>query len=58
MLNQRSRLNRKNQIVITLIQTPLGYSVVEGEDLINKASTNTVVAPVKEKQQHVPPKRT
>lgn len=47
MFNQRSRLNRKNQIVITLIQTPLGYSVVEGDDLINKASTSLAVPPQK-----------
>lgn len=57
MFNQRSRQNRKNQIVITLIQTPLGYSVVEGDDLINKASTNTVVPVPKEKPQHAPAKR-
>lgn len=57
MFNQRSRMNRKNQIVLNLIQTPLGYSIVEGDDLVNKASTSAPVHQPKERPPHAPPKR-
>lgn len=51
-------MNRKHQIVLNLIQTPLGYSIVEGDDLVNKASTSAVSHPPRERQPHAPPKRT
>jgi hypothetical protein len=35
MLHHQSK-NRKNNIIINIIQTPVGYSVLEGEDLLNK----------------------
>lgn len=40
-MNDKSifHIGRKNTVTITLVQTPQGYSVLEGNEQVNKSST-------------------
>lgn len=50
-----SHITRKNPIVISLVQTPQGYSVLEGNDHLNKPSTTNIPSTThKEKAPHHP----
>lgn len=44
MKDKQSSLPKRSQIIINLIETPAGYSIIEGTELLNKPQNQSQTA--------------
>lgn len=45
MKDKQSTLAKRSQIIINLIETPAGYSIIEGTELLNKPQNQSQSTP-------------